>query len=73
MKLSKLERDAIQRKLNKWGIKNSRVKQNGSVVDKKTQEQIGYVKSVIWNLNKHYPGGILNELNFIHYTVGEEK
>lgn len=71
LKLSKKEREAVQRKLDSWGIK-ARVDQHGSVIDK-AGNQVGHIRSVVWNLNRHYMGGIIREINFIHYRIGKEK
>lgn len=69
MKLTKVERSAAQHKLHSWGINNCKVLVNGDVIDKTTNNFLGRIESVVWNLNKYCVGGLINRINYIHYKT----
>ncbi len=72
MGFSKTQRDAVQRKLDSWGIKRCTVLSDGAIMDRDTQNQVGYIESVIWNLNSFAVDGLAREIRFIHFKAGRD-
>jgi len=68
MKLTKAERNIIQKKVHNWPVPAHRVKANGDVTNKEGK-MVGRVKQVIWKRWWGPQRKWLADVSFIHYQA----